>query len=230
MTQWARRRKARFDREIQAMYQAKNAEQTACIVEIACDGYVQSSGMRFRCFLMEKANVTLRGFLEEGSEVGHRERLHLCITIGRSILALHRIGVYHRDIKPENVLLVQNSWKIADLGLVAKRGEDIDGEREPIGAKGWMAPEAVNKAYADSTKRDIITEIDECSDAHQLGKLFWYILQGDIPNGNVKSADFRAGTSDLFGRVLKPLLWYNRSLRPRLCDVLEAMEPLTRVC
>lgn len=68
------------------------------------------------------------------------------MQIAYGIKNLDSLGFYHRDIKPDNILIFNdNQWRISDLGLVAKRDEDIDRPNEFIGPKGWISPEAMNK-------------------------------------------------------------------------------------
>jgi serine/threonine protein kinase len=223
-----KQRRERFEREIAAMCLARERNKNESIVRIVGSGFVRSGDSDYRCIVMERASTTLRGFLELDPEIGLRERLHLCLTLAQSIMDLHDIGLYHRDIKPENILLIEDSWKLGDLGLVAERGRDCDGRYERIGSIGWLCPEAINKKYACTSLRGrSIVQVDEKSDAHQMGKLFWYVLQGDIPNGCLKSRDLHCASGDVYGNMLKPLLWYDRDTRLSMSDIIRAIKVLT---
>lgn len=227
------RRRARFSREIEAMRLALEHGKDDSVVRLLGNGSVVLGKYRtHRCFLMEAANATLAEHLGGEERFTMQQRLLLCVELLRSVRALHDIGVYHRDIKPENVLSIGGHWKIADLGLVGFRDDDANWEgREKIGPPKWMSPEAVNKAYC--LLRDdndfIDRELDEHSDVYQIGKLSWYILQGDIPNGCLLSRDLVHGGDQMYGTFLKPMLGYRRPDRPTLKQVEERLRPLMRL-
>lgn len=226
-------RRDRFAREIQAMQRSLDMGKQNLVVTLRGIGSVKvRSGYSERthqCFLMEPAQQNLGEFLTQEVDLSFQQRLLLCSDLIRSVRALHDIGVYHRDIKPENILLCDEGWKIGDLGLVGFRGDDSEAEsREKIGPPRWMSPEAFNKAYCIQrpTNAFIDRQLDERSDVYQLGKVCWHILQGDIPNGCLKSKDFVEGDETLYGTLLKPMLRYQRGERPLLSEVESRLAPL----
>jgi len=70
------------------------------------------------------------------------------ITIGLSISEalgfLHEKGLVHRDIKPSNIIFVDGKAKLADIGLVASRGQ-----RTFVGTEGFVPPEGPGTAQSD---------------------------------------------------------------------------------
>jgi len=225
-------RRARFFREIEAMKLAQKNGKSSVVVNIKHSSTItMESGKQHTCFLMEAADCTLADYLGKQLEITFQQKLLLCFDLLRAITALHDIGVYHRDIKPENIFLFDQKLKIGDLGLVAYRGDDAElDSREKIGPPKWMSPEAFNKAYClHRPENDFIDRIiDDRSDVYQLGKVCWYILQGDIPNGCLKCKDLVNGGTDLYGTFLKPMLRYQRSERPQLGHLQQALQPLLR--
>jgi serine/threonine protein kinase len=228
-------RRARFDREIKAMELSMDKGKHNLVVRLEGKGEIKvrtDRGERtHRCFLMEPARQNLGEYLAQEVEISFQQRLLLCADMIRSVRALHDIDVYHRDIKPENILQCEEGWKIGDLGLVAFRDDDSEADsREKIGPPRWMSPEAFNKAYCIQRQNNtyIDRQLDERSDVYQLGKVCWHILQGDIPNGCLKSKDLVEGGENLFGCLLKPMLRYQRRERPLLSELEERLTPLIR--
>jgi serine/threonine protein kinase len=226
-------RRKRFLREIEAMQLALEKGKQNLVVVLKGDGEIIAKSDRgeriFKCFLMETASSNLKEYLDAEIDISLQQRLVLCAALVRSVHALHDIGIYHRDIKPENIFLCDGGWKIGDLGLAIFRHDDSEAEsREKIGPPKWMSPEAFNKAYCISRPANnfIDRSIDERSDVYQLGKVCWHIIQGDIPNGCLKSKDLVEGGGHLFGSFLKPMLRYQRIERPLLSELEERLVPL----
>ena len=87
-----------------------------------------------------------------------------------------------------------------------------------IGPKGWLSPEAMNKyLQSDNNKYKFDCNIDHQSDVFQLGKVFWYILQGNAPIGNIRRSDFFDGHDDIYS-VLKYMLNHSKKKRPISID------------
>ena len=71
-----------------------------------------------------------------------------CIDVGsrlaEALKHLHDNGLAHRDVKPANVIFVNGKAKLADIGLVAARGQ-----RTFVGTEGFVPPEGPGSAQAD---------------------------------------------------------------------------------
>ncbi len=71
-----------------------------------------------------------------------------CIDVGlrlaEALQHLHEHGLAHRDVKPSNVIFVNGKAKLADIGLVAARGQ-----RTFVGTEGFVPPEGPGTAQAD---------------------------------------------------------------------------------
>lgn len=178
-------------------------------------------------YVIEYATNTLSSFLTERTNLTMIDKIDLCYSLLNGLNELQKKGYYHRDIKADNILFVNGEWKICDLGLSANQNDDkkIDVENEKIGPYGWLSPEVMNKVLTENKAHinppyDCI--IDFKSDFFQLGKLFWYIFQGNLPIGNIKNEDFRVNDNDLF-QIIFWLLQYNKENRPKKVEDVSTM-------
>jgi serine/threonine protein kinase len=214
------RRRRRFYREIEALRKAYEAKLGDFLITFYESGEWEIGKRTFSYYVMEEADYDLAEFLEKNSPTLQQKML-LCGSILRALLVLHeKLGIYHRDLKPDNIFFVDDQWKIGDLGFIGYRVEDeeIDEPRERIGPTGLMSPEAVNKAFANIGSQEFQhdSKIDELSDVYQLGGIFWYILQGNLPTGQVLMEDFKIGNANIFSRILTPMLQHKKSRRPSI--------------
>ncbi|WP_367872463.1 SUMF1/EgtB/PvdO family nonheme iron enzyme [Luteolibacter sp. Populi] len=85
-----------------------------------------------------------------------------CIDVGvrlaEALRHLHDNGLAHRDVKPANVIFVAGRAKLADIGLVAARGQ-----RTFVGTEGFVPPEGPGSTQAD---------------VYSLGKVLYEIATG----------------------------------------------------
>lgn len=93
---------------------------------------------------------------------GQRLETDFCIDVGvrlaEALRHLHDNGLAHRDVKPANVIFVAGKAKLADIGLVAARGQ-----RTFVGTEGFVPPEGPGSAQAD---------------VYSLGKVLYEIASG----------------------------------------------------
>lgn len=180
----------RFKREISVLEKLKENNLNNHIVEIFTSGEVDISNKTFVYYTMEAGSEDLTSFLKT-NDITPSEKIRICADILKSIEGLHQLGIYHRDIKPGNFLMVANTWKIADLGLVGFREEDnsiIDTTYEKIGPYGYLSPEAINKSLGLNRDSTLIT-IDDKSDVFQLAKVIGFILKGEVLTGMIEPQD-----------------------------------------
>ncbi|MEX1048126.1 MAG: SUMF1/EgtB/PvdO family nonheme iron enzyme [Akkermansiaceae bacterium] len=103
---------------------------------------------------------TLRADNHQGPDV--QWDTNVCIDVGlrlaEALHHLHEHGLAHRDVKPSNVIFVNGRAKLADIGLVATRGQ-----RTFVGTEGFVPPEGPGSSQAD---------------VYSLGKVLYEIATG----------------------------------------------------
>ena len=207
----ADKRIKRFEREIEAMSVAKE-NSLDNVVEFHFSGTLNIGGLDFQYYVMQKCDCTLDDYLSNPeNKLNIYQKTLLCEKILTGIMGLHEYKIYHRDIKYDNILFIGNEPFICDLGLADYRNSDIRiNERgELIGPTGWFSPEAINKhlieKHPNPYRFDFL--INEKSEVFQLGKLFWYIFQGNLPIGQIVLDDFIVGDTYLFNMIFNMLLY-----------------------
>jgi serine/threonine protein kinase len=212
----AKKRIQRFEREIEAMYVATD-NSLPNVVKIFFHGTINIEGMDFHYYVMEKCDLTLKEYLtKNGNNLDITQKSILCRKILKGIQGLHEYKIYHRDIKQDNIYFVGDEPYIGDLGLSDYRDTDIfiNERGELIGPTGWFSPEAINKYLVEKTgnPNGFDCVIDDKSEMFQLGKLFWYIFQGNIPIGHITIDDFISGNNTLF-TIISNMLKHSKNTR-----------------
>ncbi len=193
---------------------------------------VKKRYLDYQYYTMEYAEHTLKTFIESNhSTITYEEKISLCRSLGEGLKELDSLRFYHRDIKPDNIFMTENNtWKIGDLGLIDERQSEtkIDDIAEPIGPRGWMSPESMNKHLCEGKEFAFQhnCKIDHQSDIFQLGKVFWYIFQHNAPIGTVKESDFMIRNSEIFS-IIKTMLNHSKKKRySNIDEVIKLLKPL----
>jgi serine/threonine protein kinase len=237
---WIIRRYGRFINEIDALMKVKNSKIGANIVLIDGEGFIEIEGKQFPYYIMEKADSDLKEYLLKNSDgIDYQERIKLCMDIYNGIRGLHDLKFYHRDIKPDNILVFYNSkdedesernftWKIGDLGLIAHRDKDYDDIGEKIGPIGWLSPEAMNKLLTEEAGIGLDCVINEASDIFQLGKVFWFIFEYNVPIGQIQVSDLKSNVPNkiFIFDLIKGMLQYPKERRSKEMVIEENLQLL----
>lgn len=223
------RRLLRFSREIRAFGEVQRKNING-IIGFHGSGTLRISGFDFKYIILEKADGDLASFMENNEfDFTINQRLNFCINILTCIQNLHNARIYHRDIKHDNILVIDGEMKIGDLGLVQFQDKDasMDRDNEKIGPAGWLSPEATNKMLTHKKNMGNIYDctITNKSDIFQLGKLFWYIFQGNIPTGQIIPADMKFNDGDIYN-IIFSMIQYDQLRRPTIPELHHNFEPI----
>lgn len=183
----------------------------------------------FRYYTMNYADSQLSKYLSKNN-LTLIQRIDLGIEICQSLKQIWSRDFYHRDIKPDNILFIGDRWMISDLGLAEHRdlNQTFDGDAEWIGPRGWMSPESMNKFLTESKPWNKLhnCKINHQSDIYQIGKVLWYILQGNSPEGGVRRSDFLWKNEPLY-QIIRTML--NNSKERRTKSIEEVIFGLKKI-
>src|SRR5260370_8886431 len=87
---------------------------------------------------------TLKSDLGRQKRLSADESIRLGISLTEALEALHTRGLTHRDIKPSNIIFTEGVPKLADIGLVAARGQPTF-----PGAGGYIPPKGTGAAHGN---------------------------------------------------------------------------------
>ncbi|GAC1440534.1 MAG: Stk1 family PASTA domain-containing Ser/Thr kinase [Mycobacteriales bacterium] len=159
---------ARFAREARAAARLSSPE----VVAVHDQGTDPTTNTAY--LVMEYvAGRTLRDVIRDGGPLSPSRALSLLEPVLRALSAAHAAGLVHRDVKPENVLLGDDGRvKVADFGLArAVETSNLTATTGLlIGTVAYLAPEQVEKGYADPR-----------TDVYAAGILLWEMLTGTPP-------------------------------------------------
>lgn len=234
-----RKKYGRFIREIEVLKNLKN-QGVQNIVLIIEDGLQDVDGYDHPYYIMEKADSDLTDYIIGNyPDIDIQTKLTLFYEIVKSLKSLHNMDYYHRDIKPDNIFMFKEGegeeakyvWKVGDLGLMGERARNIDYIGEKIGPFGWLSPEAMNKYLTEEAGLGFDCEIDFKSDVFQLGKLFWFIIQGNVPIGQLLVDDLIYGEpvkNEVYNLIFE-MLRYNKPQRLELDNVIVGLESMKAI-
>lgn len=229
-----RKKYGRFIREIEVLKSLKN-QGVQNIVIIIEDGLWDIEGYEHPFYIMEKADSDLTDYIIGNyPDIDIQTKLTLFYEIVKSLKSLHSMDYYHRDIKPDNIFMFKEGdgdearyvWKVGDLGLIGERDKNSDYIGEKIGPFGWLSPEAMNKYLTEKANLGFDCSIDFKSDVFQLGKLFWFIIQGNVPIGQLIIDDLIHGEpvrNEVYNLIFE-MLRYNKPQRIELNNVIAKLD------
>lgn len=188
---------ARFTREAQALAVLNHPN----IVTIHDFG--QSGG--FFYLLMEFVDgVNLRQALQ-ASRFTPEQALAIVPPICEALQFAHERGIVHRDIKPENLLLDKSGRvKIADFGIARILGDSsAHADNSALGTPRYMAPEQKQHPH----------QADHRADIYSLGVVFYEMLTGEAPRGDLQPPSARVVIDVRLDEVVLRALELSPSLR-----------------
>lgn len=162
----------------------------------------QECGISMPFVIMERANYSLREFVQKEKNSIEYEVYSAQFRGLVNALELLHLHAVHRDIKPDNILVVGERWVISDFGLCSLldtyEGEDLTPDWQVPGPRFWMSPEGNNRATG------IADSITFASDVFQLAAVFWWVVNRRHPSGILAREDW-VGVDTLYGPISKAL-------------------------
>jgi len=223
----AKRRRARFYRELSAMIRIESSH----VVKIFDWG-------------TEPLEYLVMEYLE-GEDLGARlsrekklpwsQARDLAIGICRGLAAAHARGVAHRDLKPSNCFItVDGTVKLLDFGLAWVEGSDkVTRSHEALGTLLYMAPERFSSRSPDES--DTALELTDqrsnrakLGDLYSLGVVLYEMVTGVLP---FEAPELSSLLVRLHNQPLRPPSSRGATLSPsaeQLIESLLAKDPRAR--
>ena len=126
---------------------------------------------------------SLADWLRQGERLEMDMVLRVIEQTCQALEHIHHQGIVHRDIKPGNLLLDENGdVRLADFGIARQRGflgdATLTHPGVTLGSLRYISPE----------QRDDPACVDHRSDLFSLGKVFYKMITGQLPEGRYPSA------------------------------------------
>ncbi|HEY3760690.1 MAG TPA: protein kinase [Verrucomicrobiae bacterium] len=177
----------------------------------------------FYYLLMEFVDgVNLRQLLRT-RKFSPQEALTIVPPLCDALQFAHERGIVHRDIKPENILLDKSGRvKVADFGIAKMlgpgSGESGEGmlpignaTQSALGTPGYSAPEQKTSPQ----------NVDSRADIYSLGVVFYEMLTGEMPAGNIEPPSRKVHIDVRLDEVVLRALEKKPELRYQQASVLK---------
>ncbi|CAD8090192.1 unnamed protein product [Paramecium sonneborni] len=106
---------------------------------------------KYYIIVMELGTLDLYRYIQQQNFLPS-EKINLCKKISYCIQEFHSLGLIHCDIKPENFQLIDNLFKLCDMGFVRTLNQDII---QNIGTPAFQAIEMIQDKVIINNKVDI---------------------------------------------------------------------------
>ena len=195
----------RFEQEISLLKELKHPH---IIDYIDCGSVMgtQSKGnsIDIPYLIMKKADSNIIELMKKNEVMSYEMYASQIRGLADALRCLHEKAV-HRDIKPENILVCGETWMLSDFGLCSAIDEaerlDVTHDRERVGPKYWLSPEATDKVYFGANN------ICEASDVYQLSAVFWFIITKRYPLGVICRDDYLSTDNKVCEESLKSMTY-----------------------
>ncbi|CAD8177843.1 unnamed protein product [Paramecium pentaurelia] len=107
---------------------------------------------QYYIIVMELGTLDLYRYIQQQQNFLDSEKINLCKKISYCVQEFHSLGLIHCDIKPENFLLIDNIFKLCDMGFVRTQNQEII---QNIGTPAFQAIEMIQDKVIINNKVDI---------------------------------------------------------------------------
>jgi serine/threonine protein kinase len=178
--------------------------------------------------IMERGSSSVGRTLKQSGPMPDEEAAGVIIAVLDALVYLHGTGCPHRDVKPDNIIVFDDSYKLADLGIVKwsdfdprfTTGGTLTRASMQLGSWFYMAPEQQQDPH----------EAVESSDVYALGVSWIEMLSGDLPAPHAIGARQypRPSRDDAVSTIIQRMVSYAPSERPTLAEVRSVVHGLAR--
>lgn len=105
-------------------------------------------------FVFEYLHRNVFQLTQERGKLKHHEVRNIAFQTLQALAYMHRKGYFHRDMKPENLLEINNTIKLADMGL-AREIRAKPPFTEYVSTRWYRAPEALLRGRNYNSPMDL---------------------------------------------------------------------------
>lgn len=172
-TRWVRKLFLRDDPAIEAAYRAIQGTDSPYLPTIRDIHSSPAGTIVVREYF---AGPTLREWVRNFGPLDSARARGALTRICLAVQALHACDppLIHRDINPNNVIVTVEGPRLIDFGITRAYDEHASRDTHTWGTTGYAAPEQFG-----------FDQSDERTDIFALGMLYWFMLTGEDPEGNL---------------------------------------------
>lgn len=178
--------------------------------------------------IMERGASSVGRMLKQSGPMPEEEAAGIVLAVLDALSYLHQLGCPHRDVKPDNIIVFDDCYKLADLGIVKwsdfdprfTTGGTLTRASMQLGSWFYMAPEQQQDPH----------EAVAASDVYALGVSWIEMLTGELPAPHAIGARQypRPSAQDAVCNIIQRMVSYAPTERPSLVEVRKLVATLAQ--